>query len=186
MLPGGGGGPVPGGASQACSGTAPGGWSPQTSPDRFGPAQAFKYSEVLTDPLDQCHALGGVIANSTFAFGLAFPSDPSRGITVTFTNGDACQPPLGNRSLRLWLICTPDVTNVPDNEPVTTSNSCDYDILITTAYGCPRECPIAPDPLTGLVGLCSNHGICDFDPALHNSRCFCYPGFSGGDCGTVQ
>ena len=163
ILPGG----VPGkappadhGASYFCSATGPGGWSPSSPKLRIGPAPAFQYSEVLINDADQCHALGAPVASIPPVFGLVDPMNPSRGVSITYPNGDSCGSNYGNRSLRLWLVCDPDITNVPDAEPVVESNTCNYEIFVTTAYGCPRECPIAADPVSGQKGLCSNHGLC--------------------------
>ena len=105
-------------------------------------------------------------------------------MTITVTGGDSCGSVYGNRSLKLWLTCDPDGRNVPDSVPVTETNACLFEISIASVYGCPRECPIGPDPNSGLPGLCSSHGICAFDTALQRSRCFCNNGWAGADCGT--
>lgn len=108
-------------------------------------------------------------------------------MSVTYTGGDLCPPKRGQqvaRSLKLWLICDTDVVNVPDQEMVAETDNCGYEIFVRSAYGCPRECPMGPDPATGATALCSNHGLCDFDTAVQSSRCFCNDGYSGPDCGT--
>jgi len=55
-----------------------------------------------------------------------------------------------------------------------------YEIFLKTTAGCPVQCPVGMS--NGKRALCSNHGVCDYDAALGNSRCFCNPGFAGDDC----
>ena len=102
-------------------------------------------------------------------------TDPSRGVAITYGNGDAC-PGTKSRALRLWLECDPDAKNIPDQELVTETSGCFYEIFLKSAFGCPLQCPVTT------AGLCSNHGLCAFDSGQQRSKCFCNGGFSGSDC----
>jgi hypothetical protein len=126
---------------------------------------------------DTCHRLGGTISDISNRplYTLFDPTDPSRGVAITYTGGDAC-PNNKARSLKLWIECNPDVKNIPDSELVTETGACFYEIFIKSAFGCPSQCPVSGG------GLCSNHGLCSFDSVIKKPRCFCNGGYSGSDC----
>lgn len=41
------------------------------------------------------------------------------------------------------------------------------------------ECPLVPTADGKAKYICARHGVCDFDPEIRNSRCFCNDGWSG-------
>lgn len=134
--------------------------------------------------IDKCHRLGGDVTVTPINWGLYDTTNPSRGVYLQYTGGDACWGSPGvYRSLRVFLLCYNDAVNVPDAETVMETGSCQYDIYVNSAYGCPADCPAPQDPVTLARNLCSGHGVCDFDRALGTSRCFCNGGWEGKDCG---
>jgi hypothetical protein len=54
-------------------------------------------------------------------------------------------------------------------------NTCDYQIELKSIAGCPTQCIN-----NGL--LCANNGVCGYDTDAKRSKCFCFSGFTGGDC----
>lgn len=130
---------------------------------------AFQYANILTQPVDKCHRLGGPVSPSTMTWGLygeaplpgrlrvslshpctrchlplapADPTNPSRGIFVQYTGGDRCPGTTVYRSLKIWLLCYNDATNIPDEEVVLETSSCAYEIFVKSAFGCPIQCPL--------------------------------------------
>ena len=152
----------------------------------IGPAAAFQYNNIPGAGYDQCHHLGSApLTSSSERFGLYDPANPSRGLYIQYLNGDRCPGVNKARSLKVWLLCDPDATNIPDSELVVEApGSCVYEIFVRTAYGCPAECPVVTDTSGSRSSgrLCNNHGLCEFDPAISNSRCFCNDGWTGADC----
>ncbi len=148
-----------------------------------GPGPAFQYANFPAGN-DQCHHLGAAVDVPTVQYGLYDTQNPSRGVYIKYTGGDTCVNVGQNkgRSLKVWILCDTDVTNIPDTELVEETATCDYEIFVASAFGCPAECPVTLDPNTGTRSLCSNHGICDFDAAIGTSRCFCNNGWESRDC----
>lgn len=147
-----------------------------------GPSPAFQVANWPVPFTDQCHRLGYTLNSTNIKYSLYDTTNPSRGVSITYMGGDQCAGGNG-RSLKLWLLCDPDAYNIPDSELVQETGSCNYEIFVNSAFGCPAECPVTQDPVNGR-SLCSNHGLCDFDAAIQNSRCFCNTGWEGRDCGT--
>jgi hypothetical protein len=171
-------------APTVCASTTPGGGN--SAPTTTGPAAAFQAAELpfFPGPNDQCHRLGGATTPTTASLGLINPANPSRGVYIQYTGGDACvgfNPPA--RTLRVYLQCDPDTVNIPDQELVEETSTCYYEIYVKSAWGCPTECPIVKYD-DGSSALCSNHGLCEFDYRAGNSHCFCNDGYGGADCGT--
>ena len=103
-------------------------------------------------------------------------------MTLTYVGGDKCPSWAGGeRRIKLWFACYNDQGSLPRDEVVLESQTCRYDIFLQTAYGCPSECPLVKKE-GGVVFLCGNHGVCDFDREVGKSRCFCNDGFTGSDC----
>jgi hypothetical protein len=174
---------LPGMASVNCNTTYPGG-SNGNSP-LWGPSPAFQYANFPVPQYDVCHRLGGYVDTPTVTYGLYDTDNPSRGVSIQYTGGDMCTLTGAGRSLKVWILCDTDVTNIPDQELIEETKMCNYEIFVRSAFGCPVECPVTQDPNTGARSLCSNHGICDFDAAIGTSRCFCNNGYEGKDCGTA-
>lgn len=129
---------------------------------------------------DKCHRLGDLASASTVSYGLINPQDPSKGIYVQYGGGDYCNLFSASRSLRVWIPCTEDAENLPDDELVQESR-CQYEIYVPSSYGCPVQCPVVARG-DGSKALCGGHGICEFDTVIGNSRCFCNDGYTGSDC----
>jgi hypothetical protein len=173
----------------ACNTTYPG-YNYQNMP-QSGPSMAFQYNNMDTSIYDKCHRLAGSATSSNIGWALIDPTNPSFGYVMQYLGGDQCYSQtgslIGQRTLRLWFVCDKDFTNVPDDEVVLEAPStCVYDIYIKTIAGCPTGCPtpMVYDPATKelTATLCGNHGICSYDGALKNSRCFCNDGWTGSDC----
>lgn len=171
---------LPGNTFASCNITYTGGTSPVNP--LTGPSPAFQFANFPVPTYDYCHRLGSSADTTTVQYGLYDNENPSRGLFIKYLNGDMCYQAGHGRSLKVWILCDTDVTNVPDTELVEETGMCDYEIFISSAYGCPAECPVTIDPLSGQRSLCSNHGICDFDGAIGTSRCFCNQGWEGRDC----
>jgi hypothetical protein len=180
ILPGAGWAPGKPGPSTVCNQTYTNGAG---QPPIGMPGPAFQYANFLVPDADQCHRLGASVgaAPGGVSYGLYDSDNPSRGVYIKYAGGDVCASG-ARRSLKVWILCDTDVTNVPDTELVEETSMCDYEIFVASAFGCPVECPVNIDPVSGARSLCSNHGICDFDGALRTSRCFCNNGWEGRDC----
>lgn len=169
----------------SCNTTYPGTGGPIV-PGTWAASPAFQVANipVVNEQLDRCHRLGGPISPSTVNYGLYDPTNPAKGLYIQYTGGDLC-PGFVNvsRSLKLWLLCYDDATNIPDTEVVLESSNppCQYEIFLKSAFGCPVSCPL-PAASDGTRSLCSNHGVCDYDAVSRNSRCFCNPGYGENDC----
>jgi hypothetical protein len=182
--------------------TTVGGSGDKSNP-QYGPGPAFQVANFPVQKEDYCHRLGSQLQSGGYSnvnYKLIDTSNPSRGVGIQYSGGDRCGNPNAaiptQRSLTVWLQCDEDASGaISENEVVLEtpppagsppgSSSCQYEILVKSAYGCPYECPSAPDPLTGgLPQLCSRHGFCDFDSGASKPKCFCNDGWSGTDCGT--
>lgn len=84
-----------------------------------------------------------------------------------------------NRTFSLELLCAPAAPQTRyDDASVIETNTCDYRMQLKSIAGCPLEC------VTG-GSICSNNGVCGYDTDAGKSRCFCYNGFEGGNCGSA-
>lgn len=169
----------------SCNTTYPGTGGPIV-PGTWTPSPAFQLANipVVNEQYDRCHRLGGPVSPSTVSYGLYDASNPSKGLYIQYTGGDICPGTVNvSRSLKVWLLCYDDATNIPDSEVVLESENppCQYEIFLKSAFGCPIQCPL-PAGTAGQRSLCSNHGVCDYDAELGSSRCFCNQGYGEGDC----
>jgi hypothetical protein len=178
---------LPGMAAIACNTTVPG--TGYSSPKDWDPAPAYQYANpsINAPPADQCHRLGDSVSPASMTWGLYDQTNPSRGVTIQYKGGDRCPGTSYSRSMRIWLLCYDDATNIPDEEMVLESGNpvCTYDIFIRSAFGCPTQCALPMGP-SGNRQLCAGHGVCDFDASKGTSRCFCNPGYTGDDCSQVS
>merc|ERR1719295_1335644 len=119
---------------------------------------------------DECFRLHDGSTAPTFNY--IEPSDPSIGVTLTYTNGDWCEVAGHNREFTIELFCNELDENLPDKveETVFEDEVCQYTLPITTAFGCPSECPRSGE--NGAV--CGGHGVCEFDHEISAPRCFCF------------
>lgn len=112
------------------------------------------------------------------------PVRPARGVVITFLNGENTWCPYNkngvrnNRTFSVELICgaVPPQSNYADAS-VFELNNCDYRMQLKSIAGCPLECVAGGS-------ICSGHGVCGYDTDVGSSRCFCYTGYQGGNCGT--
>jgi len=172
-------------AALDCNVTVPG--SGYLSPATFASVPAYQYANpsIRAPTGDKCHRLGSPVSGSTMSWGLYDSTNPSRGVWVQYNGGDRCPGTSLYRSLRVWMLCYDDATNIPDDEVVLETSNCAYEIFIKSAFGCPVQCPLPAGDGGSSRQLCSGHGVCDFDASMGNSRCFCNPGFDGDDCSGV-
>ncbi|RYG50156.1 hypothetical protein EON67_05795 [archaeon] len=82
-------------------------------------------------------------------------TNPSRGVYFQYTNGDMCPTGGAPRSLRVWLQCLNDASNIPDDEFIleSTTTPCLYELFMKSAFGCPVQCPITAVCVTLLLLL---------------------------------
>ena len=167
----------PRGFGDACVETTPDGRgsaaSPSSSDILSGPAPAFQIAR--TDNF--CWRLGNSASNMEWS--LYEEDDPSRGVVLKYVGGNECSDSnTKRRSLSIAFPCSNDVMNVPDEEVIEENSICEYEILVPSIYGCPRECGVKDRQ------LCNNRGVCRYDRTLGASRCFCSEGWTGNDCGS--
>lgn len=137
-----------------------------------GAAPAFQVSRKD----DFCWRLGDSHENAVWS--LLEPEDPSRGVALTYTGGNACNSMDYRRTLKIAFECVNDIANIPDQEVVEEVSTCRYEIIVPSIYGCPTECGVKDRH------LCNNKGVCRYDKTNKASKCFCVTGWEGSDCGT--
>lgn len=151
-----------------------------------GPAPVFQVCQDSTRCNNVCHRLGDTAANAQIQ---AFPWNPSHGVSVLYTGGDACSTPKDGmvpRSASLDFICYDASGLLPSKDAVIEDTTCRYHFLIYSKAGCPQECPFGVLPgQRGSGHLCAGAGICDYDSSIGQARCFCDQGYSGTDCTTL-
>jgi hypothetical protein len=128
-----------------------------------------------------CYALSNSKNDATFLgwnFTLYDETRPARGVSMTLLGGSKQFCGGGrSRTFTLSLQCagsTPIGFLYPD-ATVFERNTCDYQIELKSIAGCPTQCIN-----NGL--LCANNGVCGYDTDAKRSKCFCFSGFTGGDC----
>lgn len=112
-------------------------------------------------------------------------SDPAAGVKMTYINGDWCDPAGKNRDFTIIFKCSPDIRDIPTYfEPVLEpiGEICSYELTMETYKGCPIECVMGKNEITGEDALCSGQGRCDYDWNLGSAKCFCYKGYYGQAC----
>merc|ERR1711964_190653 len=57
--------------------------------------------------------------------------------------------------------------------------NCEYHLMTYSRYGCPQEC------LSTNGKVCSNTGVCAYDPSAQSALCLCNEGHSGKYCGST-
>ena len=147
--------------------------------DGKGSGGAFQVAQEY----NVCYKLGGSKAN----YSLIDADDPTRGLSLTYSGGDACGSV--DRTFRVDLVCKDKIANLPDrfDEFVHeyTNWVCHYSMELETIWGCPRECEIGLNT-RGELALCSGNGVCAFDSHRGAPGCFCFGDWDGSDCSTVS
>lgn len=130
-----------------------------------------------------CYRVGGPAALG-WNFSLYDQVRPARGVRITFLNGENqwCPTTNGipnNRTFTVELLCAnvAPQSNYGDAS-VFELNNCDYRMQLKSIAGCPLQC-------VSSGSICSGHGVCGFDTDAGASRCYCYTGYQGNDCGTA-
>jgi len=129
---------------------------------------------------DQCWRLHDGVSEPVWSFVDA--DNPAVGVQVTYQNGDWCGAYGKNREFKMKFKCAKEQSLVPAFietvfEPP--DRGCEYEFVKETTRGCPTECVVENDL------LCAGHGVCDYDWAKEQPKCFCYNGWYGADC-TLQ
>lgn len=127
-----------------------------------------------------CYRIGGPQALG-WNFSLYDVKRPARGVVISYLGGESLWCPNNrNRTFSVELLCGPvaPATQYPQAS-VIELNSCDYRMQLKSIAGCPTECLA-----TG--SICSNNGVCGWDTDTLRSKCFCYTGFEGAQCGTAS
>ena len=140
--------------------------------------QTPNFAVPANQPWNQCHRLGQPVNATNIGYSRLVADNPSRGLQMTYTGGDACGDT--QRSFSLSVVCADNTDNVPDLTEVVTETDCHYVLTFRSAYGCPEQCPVVGP--AGAGRLCNAQGICDFDSGLNRPRCFCNAGWEGTGC----
>ncbi|KAK8810730.1 hypothetical protein WA158_007305 [Blastocystis sp. Blastoise] len=109
-------------------------------------------------------------------WGLLDTTDPSVGITYSYTGGDDYGCGGVKRAFELDLYCHDSSYNLPDKNPIVETHGCYYVLTTNSVYGCPSECGI------GDRKLCGGNGVCKFDKDTRSPHCYCYSGYWGSSC----
>lgn len=136
-----------------------------------GPGPAFQVANWF----DGCYRLGDSATDRVFR--LLDETNPARGVALTYQHGESCSNGK-RRGLTIALVCDDDLKNIPNDaeEPVEETDTCEYTVIVKSAYGCPTECPVANGH------LCNAHGVCGYDTDGNVAACFCNDGYTGIDC----
>lgn len=137
-----------------------------------GPSPAFQVSNNN----GFCYRLSDGVESATWS--ALEEENPSKGVVLTYWNGNECTEPGSHRQLSIAFACGIDNRNpfAREGQVVEEKDACKYEIVTESTMGCPQECPV--------VGgrLCSGAGVCDYDTDAEKTRCFCSPGLTGVDC----
>jgi hypothetical protein len=100
--------------------------------------------------------------------------DPTKGVKLTYSSGEVCHTNNQARTTTLIFDCSNNA--IPNPTTAYEVSHCQYQIHLSSFYGCPLECPIAGRQ------LCGGNGLCAYDKHLKSARCFCDSGFGGAAC----
>jgi hypothetical protein len=164
------------------------------------PAWQLRPAQPATGPwvITSCVRLSNNQSNSEWS--LLDSTDPSRGVSVTYFDGETCHKgskdpakPETPRRFRLNFICA-DTDKIEDQGDGSSGNeieaavredtACFYEIEFVSRYACPTQCPTSSSE-NGLQLMC-NGGYCGYDSHIGASRCFCQRGFYGADCSATS
>lgn len=135
-----------------------------------GPAPAF---QVYDD--GRCWRLGNSWQNVKYA--LLDEDDPTQGVSLTYKKGDVCHLDKDiDREMTIKMKCSESWGMIPDSTVL--EETCHYELMFETVYGCPLECPMVNRK------LCGGNGFCGMDQDDNSPRCFCNEGHAGLDCTT--
>ena len=133
--------------------------------------------EIISGSEPECIIVGGY----EFEWDLYDTSNPAKGVSLAFKNGEYCEKNDDYRSIKVNFIC-PDDDNVyyTPNKTMTVFveeddwDSCSYHMDIVSAWSCPRECitNVGEDADDG-VTVCSTHGMCMADVFSGYVHCKC-------------
>lgn len=127
-----------------------------------------------TDGYRECNIIGRYDSlNDQNEFSLIDAKDPSKGVSMKYSEGDKCVNTDVYRSATIDVHC--------DNSKATILSAlepslCQYHMVMKSYYGCPKECPVTSE------GLCSSHGHCAYDSNNRKPYCYCNEGYSGDAC----
>lgn len=143
---------------------------------------------------EMCWRLGGpdLASSAQVEWHLYDEQRPALGVTLVYKNGDVCpydpsaearQCAGGkycDRQMRLSLLCNDRSLDVARAVRLEQTPGCAYEVRLDSVYGCPLECARSK---AGKV--CSERGICGYDYAEQEARCFCDRGYFGPACTNV-
>lgn len=137
-------------------------------PARVGPGPVF---QTKADD-DQCYRLGTVAANGQFDL---LPSrDPSKGLRLTYSDGEYCQAHGRARSFVINFNCIP--AGAHPGPTAVSEDRCEYALDFDSQHACPLQCVQSRNV------MCGGHGFCGYDRETNRPRCFCNPGHGGASC----
>ena len=127
-----------------------------------------------TDGYKECNIIGRYDStNDQNEFSLIDAKDPSKGVSMKYSEGDKCVNTEVYRSATIDVYCDNTKTTIISAlEP----SVCQYHMVMKSYYGCPTECPVTSE------GLCSSHGHCAYDSSSRKPYCYCNEGYSGDAC----
>lgn len=99
-------------------------------------AAAFQYIHRLSDNYQECNIIGHYDASrdDTY-FSLLNPSDPSKGVSMTYQYGDVCGKTNVFRSATIDIQCANVKAEVIS---ATEPSKCQYHLTMNSYYGCPQ------------------------------------------------
>ena len=102
---------------------------------------------------------------------------------MTYSGGDGTWCPGGRpRTISLQLVCalTQPSPAAYSSVSVIETNTCSYSVQLPSIAGCPTQCRAPGD-----TKLCSGNGVCGYNSDAMATQCFCYNGFTGGNCAST-
>lgn len=125
----------------------------------------------------ECYTLNDDFSKAKIA--LINESDPSIGVSLTYSGGQPCGNLETKRELKINFICrdAPKYSEIKNDVVVEHEEKpCFYETSVSTGAGCPTECPVVNDQ------VCGGNGVCAWNSLRFTSQCFCNEGKTGVDC----
>mmetsp|Transcript_24460 Transcript_24460/g.34533 ORF Transcript_24460/g.34533 Transcript_24460/m.34533 type:complete len:302 (-) Transcript_24460:37-942(-) len=142
---------------------------------------AFQIIDAAGEKKEECMTLGQTEMRNWDLID-AENDNAAVGVKLTYKGGTECASASEGaekvyRSFAINFRCVSGPTTLSPISTVSETNKCEYDVTMTSIYGCPLECH-SDDHNT----LCNGHGVCAVDKSLKAARCFCNSGWSGDKC----
>lgn len=137
-------------------------------------AAVYQYRNNTADwPYGSCTVLG---RTTNMTWSLIDGTNAAIGLTLKYGNGDICDATGKPRDYTINFMCVDEVAPASPIQLTWEPTTCSYTVAMWTEWACPQECYVTKN------GLCDNHGLCNIDPVVGQSRCYCNAGRTGADC----